>query len=77
MALVGGLANAGHDLGPFEPVEVFTGGDERDRLLLTTVSERQARLSAEFEAARAAGQFEPIWRQSWYQFWKPKMPKEG
>ncbi len=48
--------------------------DERDRLLLTIDDERQARLSAEVEAARAAGQLEAIYRQSWYQFWKPKKP---
>ncbi len=28
MALMGGLAMGGHDLGPFEPVEVLTGGYE-------------------------------------------------
>lgn len=39
------------------------------------VEERAARVEAEVEAARAAGQLEAIYRQSWYQFWKPKKPE--
>ena len=36
--------------------------------------ERQARLSAEVEAARAAGQLEAIYRRHWWQVWRPERP---
>ena len=44
------------------------------RLQLET--ERDARISAEKEASRLAGQLDNIYRQSWYQFWRPKKPEE-
>jgi len=38
--------------------------------------ERQARLSAEVEAARAAGQLEAIYRRHWWQVWRPERPED-
>ena len=39
-------------------------------------TERDARLSAEVDAARAAGQLEAIYRRHWWQVWRPEKPEE-
>ena len=40
------------------------------------VEERAARVEAEVEAARAAGQLEAIYRRHWWQMWRPEKPEE-
>ena len=49
---------------------------ELEATKLQLATEREARLAAEVGAARMSGQLEAIYRQSWYQFWRPKKPGE-
>ena len=39
-------------------------------------AERVARVGAEIDAARAAGQLEAIYRRHWWQVWRPERPGE-
>ena len=38
-------------------------------------AERVARVGAEIDAARAAGQLEAIYRRHWWQVWRPEKPE--
>jgi DNA-binding transcriptional MerR regulator len=51
--------------------------NERDYLRDEIEKERQARLTAEVDAARLAGQLDAIYRRHWWQLWRPERPQDA
>jgi DNA-binding transcriptional MerR regulator len=51
--------------------------DEVSRIMDALEAEVQSRVDAEKRAAAAEAMLAMVFRQSWYQFWKPKRPKDA
>jgi hypothetical protein len=51
--------------------------NERDYLRDELDKERQARLTAEVDAARLTGQLDAVYHRRWWQLWRPERPEDA